>query len=70
MTNKQHIWECRVEDGSRHYFLAKFEAELFTKDTAAAGQAVCMAPVPLPETAREFVGFMERVEQDRRRVAL
>ena len=62
----EEIWRVRVNDGTAHYFISRFEADFFAKDTAEAGFSVSTAPVPLPETPRDFISFMERVEEERR----
>lgn len=65
MTNQQ-IWRCKVDDGTVHYFLSKTEAEFFAKDTHEAGFSVSTASIPVPETPRDFLVFMEGQERDRR----
>lgn len=64
------IWRTKVSDGTVHYFESRFEADFFAKDTAEAGFTVSVAPIPLPQTPREFLSFMEGQERDRRQAEI
>lgn len=51
----------RVSCGSRGdlWFADGVEAEAAAQEILRGGEAVSLFPVPVPETAREFVAFME-----------
>lgn len=56
------IYEVRVSDGTRLYFDNRVEAEFYAKDTAECGFGVTTQEYQMPQTAKEFVAFMERIE--------
>lgn len=64
------IWRVKVSDGTVHYFENRTEAEFFAKDTAEAGFSALTATVPLPQTPKQFVTFMEGQERDRRQAEI
>jgi len=67
---KPCIWEVKVSDGIIQYFESKYEAEFYAKDTAAAGFSVRTSPIPVPQTPKDFVMFMEQQFETHRKLIL
>lgn len=57
--SKPCIWEVKVSDGITKFFWDKAEADFYYRDTGEAGLGVLIAPIPLPQTPKEFAAFME-----------
>ena len=68
--NKSCIWEVKVSDGIVQYFESQFEADSYARDTRESGFSVRTSPIPVPQTPKEFVAFMERQFEAHRRLVL
>ena len=67
---KPQIWEVKVSDGVREYFVTEAEADFFYRDTAKAGFGVRKQPIPVPQTPKAFCMFMEEHFAEHRELLL
>ncbi len=59
MPNMQ-IWEVKVDGATSHYFVSEAEADFFYRDRVRDGLAVRKQPIPVPQTPKAFVMFLEQ----------